>query len=101
MAEAKKTEPAKPTWFGKKRHTWVLPDPIIDDGGGKHNEIMLKEPTVANIEAIEGLQGSKVAVQLITLISGKPETVIKELPISLFEDMTEFVMHFTGATRQT
>lgn len=101
MPEPKKTQ--KP-WVEKQSYTWTLPEPLIDSSGGKHDTITLRQPSIGLLKdaqtkgTINGKEDNVlIGIELIAGMTGKSYDLVKQIPISHFEEFQEYLMHFIGA----
>lgn len=82
--------------------TIVFVNEIVDAGGGKHTEIVLRPPTGGDVlKARREADGFGTILAMISLVTGKPRFVIEKMDIDQINEASAFIQGFTDSGLQT
>jgi hypothetical protein len=71
----------------------------IEFAGDTYRDLVLREPTVAEMERVENLVGIASTIELMRMISGRPESVIRAMGISQLREASGYLQVFTQGAR--
>lgn len=73
---------------------------ITTPSGGEYADMTLCEPTVDQMLKISALRGMNATISLVSLISGVPVEVIKQLGVSKLRAATDYIELWTNPPAQ-
>ena len=86
---------------GPARELRIPLDPPVKFGEETYDELVLREPTVAEVEKIDDLGGTAWNRALIASVAGVPDKVISKLGIRTMNTAAAYLVSFTGAVLPT
>ena len=72
-------------------------DPAIEHAGQTYDELLLREPTVAEVEALDAYKGVTWTVKLVAAVATVPEKVVQKLGIRTLNTCSAYLTDFTAA----